>query len=162
MRSDNGPPFTSQEIKEYMNENGIEVRRVTPLWPLANLEAESFMKALTKVIRSAHVESKTWKIYLYKFLLNYRTMPHSTTRFIPAELFFMINRNVQNKLPQIQTENTHQSDLGSVVKETQDEDINYADSKTKTKPLLSRLVIQYLLDNQKKNNLSTRFNPSPF
>ena len=117
MRSDNEPPFTSKEIKEYVNENGIELRRVTTLWPLANSEAESFMKPLTKVICSAHVESKTWKIYLYKFLLNYRTMPHSTTGFIPAELLFMINRNVRNKLPQLQTENTHQSDLGSVVKE---------------------------------------------
>ena len=117
MRSDNGPPFTSQEIKKYMNENGIEVHRVTPLWPLANSEAERFIKHLTKVIRSAHVESKTWKIYLYKFLLNYRTMPHSMTGFIPAELLFMINQNVRNKLPQLQTENTHQSDLGSVVKE---------------------------------------------
>ena len=88
VRSDNGPPFTSEEIKGYMHENGIEHRRVTPLWPQANSEAESFMKPLTKAIRSAHVEGKTWRKHLYKFLLNYRMTLHSTTGFAPAELLF--------------------------------------------------------------------------
>ena len=68
VRSDNGPPFTSQEIKEYMNENGIEHRRITPLWPQANSEAESFMKPLTKAIHSAHAEGKTWRKHLYKII----------------------------------------------------------------------------------------------
>ena len=88
VRSDNGPPFTSEEIREYMRENGIDHRRITPLWPQANSEAERFMKPLTKAIRSAHVEGKTWRKHLYKFLLNYRTTPHSTTEFAPAELLF--------------------------------------------------------------------------
>ena len=92
VRSDNGPPFTSEEIREYMQENGIDHRRITPLWPQANSEAERFMKPLTKAIRSAHVEGKTWRKHLYKFLLNYRTTLHSTTGFAPAELLF--NRKV--------------------------------------------------------------------
>ena len=61
VRSDNGPPFTSEEIKEYVGENGIEHRRATPLWPQANSEAESFMKPLTQAICSTHVEGKTWR-----------------------------------------------------------------------------------------------------
>ena len=110
IRSDNGPPFTSEEFKKYMSENGINHRRITPLGPQANSEAESFMKPLTKAIRSAHAEGKPWTKHMYKFLLNYRTTPHSTTGFAPSELLF--NRKVRNKLPQFNnvihnTYNTH-------------------------------------------------------
>ena len=99
-----------------MRENGIDHRRIIPLWPQADSEAERFMKPLTKAIRSAHVEGKTWRKHLYKFLLNYRTTPHSTTGFAPAELLF--NRKVRNKLPQLPSGHTDQlSDLGAKVKE---------------------------------------------
>lgn len=163
MRSDNGPPFTSQEIREYMNENGIELRRVTPLWPQANSEAESFMKPLTKAIRSAHVEGKMWKKHLYKFLLNYRTTPHSTTEFAPAELLF--NRKVRNKLPQLPSEHTSQSDLGSKVKENDDRAKvkmkTYADSKMRARTSTIKIG-DVVLARQQKYKLSTRFDPSPF
>lgn len=56
--SDNGPPFTSHEVQQYMEENGIHHRRITPLWPQANSEAERFMQPLTKAVRSAHAEGK--------------------------------------------------------------------------------------------------------
>ena len=65
LHSDNGPPFTSHEIKKYVEENGIKHQRITPLWPQANSEAESFMKPLTKAIRSAHAEGKRWTKHLY-------------------------------------------------------------------------------------------------
>ena len=42
--SDNGPPFTSHEIQQYMEENGVQHRRITPLWPQANSEAERSMQ----------------------------------------------------------------------------------------------------------------------
>jgi transposase InsO family protein len=99
MCSDNGPPFTSHEVQQYMEENGIHHRRITPLWPQANSEAERFMQPLNKAIRSAHAEGKQWTKHLYKFLLNFRTTRHATTGFSPSELLF--NRKVQNKLPQI-------------------------------------------------------------
>ena len=87
----------------YMAENGINHFRITPLQPQANSEAENFMKPLTKAIRLAHAEEKTLKKHLYKFLLNYRTTPHCTTEFAPAELLF--NRKVHNKLPQLSDNN---------------------------------------------------------
>ena len=101
IRSDNGTPFTSEEIKIYVQENGIDHQKITPLWPQANSEAEKFMKPLTKAIRSAHTEGKNWKRHLYQFLLNYRATPHSTTGFSPAKLFF--GRKIFLKAPQIQT-----------------------------------------------------------
>ena len=94
--SDNGPPFTSHEFKEYTKNNGIKHRKITPLWPQANSEAESFMKPLTKAVRSAHAEGKKWTEHLHKFLLNYRTTPHTTTRQAPTTLLF--NRQAHGKL----------------------------------------------------------------
>ena len=58
VRSDNGPPFTSQEFKSFMEEHGIRHQRITPLRPQANSEAENFMKPLTKSIRSAHANGR--------------------------------------------------------------------------------------------------------
>jgi len=50
IKSDNGPPFNSKDIKKYMAENGINHSKITPLWPQVNSEAENFMKPMTKAI----------------------------------------------------------------------------------------------------------------
>ena len=65
IRSDNEPPFSSEEIREFMRENDIEHKRITPLWPQSNSEAENFMKPVTKVIHSARVEGREWRKDLY-------------------------------------------------------------------------------------------------
>ena len=56
--SDNGPPFNSHELKEYMNQCGIEYHRITPIWPQANGEVESLMTPLGKAIRAARTERR--------------------------------------------------------------------------------------------------------
>ena len=111
IRSDDSPPFTSEELKVYMSENRIDHRKITPLWPQANSEAESFMKPLTKAIRSAHAEGRPWEKHLYKFLLDYQTTPHSTTGFALTELLF--NRKVRNKLAQF-------TSTGTIIKKLHD------------------------------------------
>ena len=165
VRSDNGLPFTSEKIRKYMRENGIDHRRITPLWPQANSEAERFMKPLTKAIRSAHVEGKTWRKHLYKFLLNYRTTPHSTTGFAPAELLF--NRKVRNKLSQLPSGHTYQlSDLGAKVKENDDRAKlkmkAYANAMVGAKTSSINIGDTVLARQRKHNKLSTRFDPFPF
>ena len=166
IRSDNGPPFTSKEINEYMRENGIDHRRITPLWPQANSEAESFMKPLTKAIRSAHAEGRSWMKCLYKFLLNYRTTPHSTTGCPPAELLF--NRKVRNKLPHI-TAATLNDDKSTNFKEVREKDRRaklkmktYADERTKAKSSDIKIGDTVLARQRKQNKFSTRFDPVPF
>ena len=52
VKTDNGPPFNSKELRDYMNENGISFTPVTPLWPQANAKAENFNKVLEKVIQA--------------------------------------------------------------------------------------------------------------
>ena len=95
--SDSGPPFQSQEFAEYMKLKGVTHHKVTPLWPQANGLAESFMKPLTKAVRTAKIEGRDWRHALYPFLLNYRSAPHSPRGVSPAELSF--NRARSNGIP---------------------------------------------------------------
>ena len=87
-KSDNGPPYSSAEIRLFMDEHGHIHKRITPLWPQANAQAENFMKSLTKAIRTAFKSQKLWRKELNKFFFNYRATPHSTTGFAPAKLLF--------------------------------------------------------------------------
>ena len=43
------------------------------------------------------MENKSWRSELYKFLLNYRGTPHSTTKVAPATALF--GRTIRSKLP---------------------------------------------------------------
>ena len=162
LRSDNGPPFTGEEFKKFMLENGINHRRITPLWPQANSEAENFMKPLTKAIRSAHAEGKNWKKDVYLFLLNYRATPHSTTGFAPSELLF--NRKIKTKLPQL-TVNS-QTEMNSKVqkndKEAKEKMKRHADEKSHVKVSDIKVGDTVLIRQKKQNKFSTKFDPSPF
>jgi transposase InsO family protein len=73
VRTDNGPPFNAKEFHQYMKDRGILYRTVTPLWPQANGEVESFRKPINKAIRAAQLEGCDWREEIYTFLLTYHT-----------------------------------------------------------------------------------------
>lgn len=54
---------------------------------------------LLKAFRAANAESRDWRKEIPKFLLAYRSTPHSTTGKSPAEMLF--NRQIRTKLPEI-------------------------------------------------------------
>lgn len=103
IKTDNGPPFNSHAFRQYAENTGFEHRRVTPLWPRANAQAESFNKPMMKTIKTAHVEGKSWKQELFKFLRQYRATPHTSTGYPPFQLLF--NREPITKLPQVYKQN---------------------------------------------------------
>ena len=74
-------------------------RKITPYWPRANAQAESFNKPLIKSLRAACVDRKSWQQELHKILRIYRCTPHSTTRFTPYRLLF--GREPRTRLPEI-------------------------------------------------------------
>ena len=86
LKTDNGPPFNSHEMRAFMAKYNIKHRKITPLWPRANAQAEGFMKPLNKAIKAATVEGQSWRQEMHKFLRNYRATPHVTTGKAPAEL----------------------------------------------------------------------------
>ena len=72
-------PSTVTNWRVNQNQCGIEHHRITILWPQANGEVESFMTPLGKAIRAARTERRDWHNELHRFLLSYRTTPHTTT-----------------------------------------------------------------------------------
>ena len=50
--------------------------------------------------QSTEIEQRPWRQELNRFLLQYRTSPHCSTRVPPAELLF--NRTVKGQLPVLQ------------------------------------------------------------
>lgn len=44
VKSDNGPPFNSENFKVFSEQYGFKHRKITPLWPEANGEVERFMR----------------------------------------------------------------------------------------------------------------------
>ena len=94
VKADNGPPFNSDDFERYLNTLGIEREPSIPEWPQCNAEVERFMQPLGK---AAHVEGRAWQQELYRFLLQYRTTPH--TQVPPSELLF--NSVIQGRLPNL-------------------------------------------------------------
>ena len=57
------------------------------------------MKPLKKVIMTSVVEEKNWRQALQRFLLSYRSSPHTTRKVFPAELLF--DRKIRGQLPEM-------------------------------------------------------------
>ena len=77
VKANSGPAFNSDD---FVNTLGIEHEPSSPEWPQCNAEVEKFMQPLGKAVKTAHVEGRAWQQELYRFLLQYRTTPHTTTQ----------------------------------------------------------------------------------
>ena len=97
LRTDNGSSLVSHEIEEFLDELGIKHKKTIPLWPRANGEVKRQNKSLLKGIRVAHTQGKPWQRELQKYLLAYRSTPHTTTGFSPAEV--LNGRKIKTKMP---------------------------------------------------------------
>ena len=95
--------LNSSAFADYAQYKGFRNQKITPVWPLANGEAERFMRTVKKAMKAAISEGKSWNQELNTFLLNYRATPHSTTGVPPATLLF--NIEIKNSLPQISINN---------------------------------------------------------
>ena len=96
VKTDNGPPFSGDDFDRYLKTLGITYEPSTPCWPQANGEVERFNQPLGKALQTAVAEGKVWRQELYRFLLQYRTTPHSTIKAALCELMF--NRSVLGKI----------------------------------------------------------------
>ena len=70
-----------------MSAIGINHTTFTPLWSQGNAKAEVFMKPSGEAIEMARLESQPEQQELSKFLLNYGSTPHSTTKILPVQFF---------------------------------------------------------------------------
>ncbi|KAG1659518.1 Mismatch repair endonuclease PMS2 [Nymphon striatum] len=162
LKTDNGPPFNGYEFKDYAEHTGFKHRKITPLWPRANAEAERFMRTLKKSIKGSLISQRTnWKQEMYKFLLAYRTTPHSSTGVPPATALFQ--RNIKNRLPCID----YQPKLCDSKMRKKDADAkqkmkNYADNKVYVKPNQFKEGDAVLLKDVSLRKSKTPYEPIPY
>ena len=74
-RTDNGPPFNSQQFKEYSYAKGILHKKVYPYHPQAN-PVQTFMKPLRKAMKMAHHKNQNKETTLNQLLGSYQVTPH--------------------------------------------------------------------------------------
>ena len=83
-------------------------------------------KSLLKRMKIAQAEGKEWKKEIRKYLVAYRSTPHTTTGVSPAELLF--GRKMRTKLPELKEEST-ESEMRDRDDEMKAKVKRYADNK---------------------------------
>ena len=83
--SDNGLQFTASTFAKCMQENGIRHRRSAPYHPATNGAAERVIQTLKRSLRTERQAGNGPPLQqlVARFLLSYRTTPHSTTGRTP-------------------------------------------------------------------------------
>ena len=120
LRTDNGPNLVSSEVEKFLNELGINHVKTTPLWPWANGEIERQKMSLLKYMRVAQVEENPWQRELQKYLLVYRSTPHTITGTSPADLLY--ERKIRTKLHEFEVIDTEEEEGQSSHQEALDRD----------------------------------------
>ena len=115
--------------------------------------------SLSKALITAVVERKKWQQELCRFLLQYRTTPHSTTKVPPSELLF--NKTVRGALPTLNPRiivNRHQE----AKEKAQIYNKSYADLHHHARESLVKVGDTVLVQQEKKQKLIPKFKTTPY
>ncbi|CAH1250556.1 NYNRIN [Branchiostoma lanceolatum] len=159
LNTDNGPPWNSEQMRNFAHHLGFKHRRIIPYWPQANGEAERFMRTLGKTLKTAAIEGKAWKQELHAMLRNYRATPHTSTGKPPASLLF--SREMKIKLPNTKpfTANKEAIRKDNATKRKMKE---YTDRKRKARPNNLRLGDTVLVRQPRQNTLTAAYDHQPY
>lgn len=97
IKSDNGPPFSSNAYKQYCEGRGIERVFSWPLNPQQNGAAEATMKHVNRAIQNATAEGVPIDRALHDRIQAHNDAIHSETSEIPTEVMF--GRRLRRGLP---------------------------------------------------------------
>ncbi|XP_078253747.1 ER membrane protein complex subunit 2 isoform X1 [Rhinoraja longicauda] len=94
--TDNGTQFTSEEFKNFMQQNGILHSTSAPGHPASNGLAERYVQSFKGGMKKLTHTAMDVEDRVSIFLMQYRTTPNCTTGQSPADLF--LNRHVRTRL----------------------------------------------------------------
>lgn len=85
--SDNYASFESEVFQLFLKRNGIEHKRGAPYYPSTNGAAENSVRTIKRLLKTELAESTSTDLNkaLNSFLLQYRNIPHATTKVSPAQ-----------------------------------------------------------------------------
>ena len=110
IRSDNGPPFTSEEFTAYCTKKNIKLIHTIPYWPQMNGLVERQNRGILRALRIAKATGADWRAAVKEYVYMYNTTPHSVTEKAPLEL--LTGRPVKDLLPSLLTEPGSRRDEG--------------------------------------------------
>lgn len=161
VRADNGPQFKSKEFEDYCIDNGIRLNKGTPYWPQQNGEVERQNRSLKKRLQISQLENRDWIQDMEKYLLMYRSTPHSVTGKSPAEMMF--NRNIRDKLPAMPAIAMPDEEVMDRDREAKSKGMDYANEKRNAKPSDIKEGDGVIIKRPKKaNKLSSTFEPTVY
>ncbi|XP_058448729.1 uncharacterized protein LOC131428699 [Malaya genurostris] len=100
IRTDNGPPFCSEDFANYCKNRDITLSYSTPLFPQQNGLAESCMKLINKAMSVATLNNTNYIEELSKAINAHNAAEHSITCVPPEEV--MYGRKIKRELPLLQ------------------------------------------------------------
>lgn len=71
VKSDNGPPFSGKDLRQFAINIHFKHRKITTVWPRARGEIEQFVRTVMKVLKISRIEKKNFKQELYRISRNY-------------------------------------------------------------------------------------------
>ncbi|XP_015118224.1 uncharacterized protein K02A2.6-like [Diachasma alloeum] len=84
--SDNGPSLISEEFESFLKRNGILHVKTAPYHPASNGAAENVVKTFKRQFKLLQKNNTNEDVALTQVLMSYRSTPHCTTGYTPAEL----------------------------------------------------------------------------
>ena len=158
--SDNGPPFNSEQFKDFAKEEGFIHHRVTPNHPRANGQVQRVMQTLNKTEQIAHLQGKSGpdrNMTIQDMSIVYRDTPHPATGITPYEA--MMNSPVRTKLDYT----VPRKERSSRDKMMDEKDRQYKDKMTddggSSKEHNCVVEDHVLLRQRKRNKWSTPYEP---
>lgn len=123
--SDQGPPFTSAEFRQFLTHNGIEQLFSPAYHPASNGAAEQAVKLCKRAIKKAYRDGVDIDAAIQAYLLAYRNSVHGTTGETPAML--LQKRNLRSRLDLLRSDR----DLEGRVREAQRRQVQAAQGVTR-------------------------------
>ncbi|XP_055527166.1 uncharacterized protein K02A2.6-like [Wyeomyia smithii] len=159
--SGNGRQFSSGEFQEYCDGHGIELITTTPYWPQQNGEVERQNRSILKRLTICQATNGNWIDELNKYLLMYRSSPHSTTEKTPSEMLF--GYNIRYRLPTIHQPKNTDEETADRDKQMKEKGKLYADERRNAKPSLISVGDKVLVKKMARpNKLAPYFDPQVF
>ena len=94
--TDNGPQFVSKEFADFCGANGVQHTLSAPYHPATNGEAERFVQTFKKNMKCRSASSADVDKLVCRFLITYRTTPHTTTGMSPSSM--LMGRRIRTRM----------------------------------------------------------------